>query len=354
MSGLSGDGPKGILRQGWSASVGDYAIDGGWTGKGSQLVVVDAAGGVFGFEGTSGTVRWEHAEAHQGGVLAMAIHPGGELFATAGQDGRVLIWNAEDGQVSQSIELGGGWVENVAWSSDGQWIAVSVSRRVHVFGVEGQEVWRSDEHPSTVSTIVWSNGGELATACYGQVAFFDGSSGAVLQKLEWQGSLVSMVLSPDGNVVACGSQDNSVHFWRRSTGEDSQMHGYPGKPSALSFDDSGTLLATSGGEDVTVWSFDGDGPEGTSPGVLALHVKTVTALTFACRGRRLASGARDGAVVLWSLQNNGQGVPVGAALVGGEEDMPDVVSGLAWRPDDRGIAALDANGGVTYWRVMDR
>jgi hypothetical protein len=31
-----------------------------------------------------------------------------------------------------------------------------------------------------------------------------------------------------------------------------------------------------------------------------------------------------------------------------------VVSGLAWRPDDRGLAALDASGGVTYWRVMER
>ena len=132
------------------------------------------------------------------------------------------------------------------------------------------------------------------------------------------------------------------------------MHGYPGKPSYLAFDESGTLLATGGGEDVTVWSFEGDGPEGTSPGILALHVKTVTALRFAPRGRRLASGARDGAVVVWSLQGDGQGVPVGAALVGGDDMVPDVVSGLAWRPDGRGLAALDASGGVTYWRVMDK
>ena len=132
------------------------------------------------------------------------------------------------------------------------------------------------------------------------------------------------------------------------------MHGYPGKPASLSFDDKGILLATSGGADVTVWSFDGDGPEGTSPGVLALHVKPVTCLSFARRGMRLASGARDGSVVVWSLRNNGEGVPVGAGLVGGDDDIPDVVSGLAWHPDDRGIAAVDASGGVTYWRVMSR
>ena len=60
-----------------------------------------------------------------------------------------------------------------------------------------------------------------------------------------------MELSPDGDIVACGSQDNSVHFWRRSTGMDAEMTGYPGKPSHHSFDDSGKLLATSGSERIT-------------------------------------------------------------------------------------------------------
>lgn len=354
MSGLSGDGPRGVLRQGWVAAVGDYGIACGWVQSGKVLVVGDAAGNVYGFEGTSGKTCWEHPEIHQGGLLAMDMHPSGTRFATGGQDGRLLIWNAEDGQVSHTIDVGGGWVENVAWSSDGQMVAVSMSRRVYVYQADGQELWRSEDHPSTLSSIVWSASDELATACYGQVAFFAASSGEPLQTLEWQGSLVSMVLSPDGNVVACGSQDNSVHFWRRDSGQDSQMHGYPGKPSSLAFDDSGTLLATSGGEDVTVWSFEGDGPEGSTPGVLAIHVKTVTSLTFARRGMRLASGARDGAVVVWSLRSDGQGDPVGAALVGGDDNLPDVVSGLAWRPDDRGLAALDASGGVTYWRVMER
>ena len=142
---------------------------------------------------------------------------------------------------------------------------------------------------------------------YGRVTFFGASTGALCQKLEWTGSLVSMVLSPDGDVVACGSQDNSVHFWRRSTEEDSMMSGYRAKPSALAFDETGTLLATGGGEAVTIWSFRGSGPEGTRPGVLEHHVQTVTTLAFARRGMRLASGARDRGVVVWSVGRDGQG-----------------------------------------------
>ena len=345
MSDLSAESPKGVLRRGWSATVDDYAIAGGWTLHGKTLVVADSAGSVYAFDGKSGASAWTEQGAHDGGVLAMAIHPSGTTFATAGQDGRVLVWGVAKGRAKQAIDVGAGWVENVAWSPDGQWLAASCSKQVRAYGADGEEAWCSDDHPSTVSAIAWSRAGELATACYGRAAFFDGSTGELRQKLQWKGSLVSMVLSPDGNIVACGSQDNSVHFWRRSTGEDSMMSGYPGKPSALAFDDTGALLATGGGDRVTVWSFRGNGPEGTRPGVLDLHVEPVTTLAFARRALRLASGGRDGAVVVWSLRKDGEGGPIGAAVVA------DVVAELHWRPDGRALAGLDAQGGVTVWRV---
>ncbi len=345
MSDLNVGSSKGALRRGWSAAVGDYAIAGGWCLRGEALMVCDAEGSVYAFDGKSGATVWERRGVHEGGVLAVAIHPSGTAFATAGQDRRVLIWSAAEGQVSRAIDVGSGWVENVAWSPDGQWLAASCSRQVHAYGADGAEVWRSDDHPSTVSAIAWSSVGELATACYGRVTFFDASTGELRQKLEWKGSLVSMVLSSDGDIVACGSQDNSVHFWRRSTEQDSMMSGYPAKPSALAFDDTGTLLATGGGEAVTVWSFQGSGPEGTRPGVLELHVQPVTTLAFARRAMRLASGGRDGAVVVWSLQRDGEGGPIGDAVVAG------VVAELYWRPDGRSLAALDARGGVTVWRI---
>ncbi len=345
MPDLNGGSPKGVLRPGWSAEVGDYAIAGGWTPRGEALVVGDAAGGVYAFDGKSGATIWAQREAHEGGVLALAMQPNRAAFATAGQDGRVLVWSAADGRIIQTIDLGSGWVENVAWSPDGQSLAASCSREVHAYGADGTEIRRFHTHPSTVSAVAWSGAEELATACYGRVTFFDASTGTVRQKLEWKGSLVSMALSPDGDVVACGSQDNSVHFWRRSTEQDSMMSGYPGKPSALAFNDSGTLLATGGGDAITVWSFQGKGPEGTRPGVLELHFGAVTTLAFARGGRRLASGARDGAVVVWSLGRNGQGDPVGIAPVA------DVVGAVYWRPDGRALAALDAKGGATAWRV---
>ena len=60
---------------------------------------------------------------------------------------------------------------------------------------------------------------------------------------------------------------------------------------------------------------------------------------------RLASGDRVGGVIVWSLYEDGEGGPVGVGVVGGH------VAELFWRRDGNGLAALDARGGVTVWRV---
>lgn len=336
---------EGILRDGWTTEVRDYVLACEWALGGKALIIGDAIGGLFAYDGKSGERIWGLSDQHDGGLLTLEVQPKGELLATAGQDGRVQLLRAGDGAVVKNIDLGNQWVEHLAWSNDGELLAVACSRLVYVFDSNGTENWRSDPHPSTVSALAWSGNAELASACYGRVIFFDAFANEEKQRLEWKGSLVSMVLSPDGDIVACGSQDNSVHFWRRSTGEDSMMSGYPGKPSQLAFDHSGTLLATSGGEAVTVWSFAGSGPEGTRPGSLELHTESISSLAFAKKGMRLASGSRDGSVVIWKLQQDGGGNPIGAAITTG------LVSAISWRPDGRALATANQKGAVTVFRL---
>ena len=198
---------------------------------------------------------------------------------------------------------------------------------------------------STVSAIAWSRNDELATACYSKVAFYDVIENKTKQTLQWKGSLISMKLSADGDIVACGSQDNTVHFWRRSTGQDSMMSGYRGKPSSIAFDSTGKLLATGGSEIITVWSFENDGPEGTTPGQLYHHQSFVSDFSFAPQGKRLASGARDGSLAVWGLKNDGHGGSIGTS------QMSAQVSSIAWRKDSRALAAGDARGLVVTWKV---
>ena len=348
MSNIEPFSPRGMLHEGWTAEVDDYAIVCGWAMGGKIFIVGDSAGGLYAFESLKGNTIWKNENVHKGGLLAISINSEGDIFSTAGQDGCVRFWSSEDGKELKKIEIGKGWVENLKYSPDDKYLAVALSKNAYVFNLEGQEIWKSEDHPSTISAIAWATNNELATACYGQVAFFDINNNKINQKLEWQGSLISMVISPNGDIVACGSQDNSVHFWRRSTGHDAEMTGYPCKPSNISFDHSGTLLATGGSERVTVWSFEGNGPEGTIPGELGHHTQPVTSLSFSNKGMLIASGSRDGSVVVSFLEKNGNGNPVGAAFSGNS------VSEIAWRPDDCAIAAVNSVGGINIWNFKVR
>ena len=55
--------------------------------------------------------------------------------------------------------------------------------------------------------------------------------------------------------------------------------------------------------------------------------------------------SRDGEVAVWALKSGKQGKGIGVA------DATDAVSQLYWRPDDRALAALDAQGCITVWRI---
>ena len=76
------------------------------------------------------------------------------------------------------------------------------------------------------------------------------------------------------------------------------------------------------------------GPEGTRPGQLELHSKPISSLCFAPKVYRFASGAKDGTVIIWDLNSDGEGNPIGAAMITGK------VSDVAWRPDGRALQLL--------------
>lgn len=339
----------GVLGPGWRTRVGDYARCLVWDAAGRQLLVGDAAGTLTCLDAATGAVRWE-TRAHDGGVLALAAHPSRPLLASAGADGRGCLWALDgDGTPAPLRALPGdtAWVEHLAWSPGGNSLASASGRVLRLWHADGTPLAQCDAHVSAVSGLAWCGEAEIASACYGRVTFWQTSTGRPRETLDWKGSLISLVVSPDGAIVACGSQDRSVHFWRRYSGEDSMMSGYPAKPAVLAFDHRSRLLATSGADHVTVWSFAGAGPEGTRPGLLDAHEGQVSALAFAASRPRLAAADRAGLVLLWDIDDRGEGRAVGAA------PATAAVEALAWHPDDRTLAAADAAGAVSLWRVGD-
>jgi WD40 repeat protein len=344
MSGLTPPPPPrttGPLRPGWTTRLPEYPRAVAFSARGDRLWALDAAGGLRAFDPASGRLLGE-ALAHPGGGQALAVHPAGGPTATAGEDGSVALWGDAPGAPLDRWAGPGGWVERLAWCPAGERLAWAAARHVEVRGPGGAR-WRAPPRPGAVCGLAWTPAGELVTASAGEICVWRPPAPEPVARKEWPGAFVSMALRPDGEVVACAGHDRRVHIWRRSSGDDAEMSGYPYRPTALAFDAAGQWLATGGSERVFGWSFAGAGPEGTRPLQLELHARPVSALAFTRRGATLASGGLDGGVGVWGLRGG-----TGGCLAGAVVGAP--VAALAWRPDDRALAVADQQGGLSALR----
>ncbi len=283
---------------------------------------------------------WRRVEAHRGGVLALAADCAPAGFVSGGDDGAFLRIGA-DGAVREIARFGQKWVEHVASHGGGKdpgLLACAVGRNVHLFDAEGQTL-KTLAHPSAVSGLVFdARGKRIAASHYnGASLWFVASKTANPRVLEWKGSHTGIALSPDGDVVVTSMQENALHGWRLSDGQDMRMSGYPLKTRALSFSRTGKWLATSGADTVVLWPFFGGGPMGKAPLELAGGDNAPCSFV-ACHPQQdmVAAGFADGLVVLADIGTE-RILPVAAPGRG-------AISALAWSNDGTHLAIGSETG----------
>jgi WD40 repeat protein len=300
----------------------------------------DAAGRAA-FALGDGTVRFEGGEtveAHDGAVLAAALHPTGEGLVSGGDDGR-LVWSRTAG-AEELAAVPGRWIDAVAASAESKLIAFSAGRELHVRDAADAKFARTFSHEKSVADIAFDpKGRRIAAATYGGVALWYARIEA--QKplmLKWAGSHVVSAFSPDGKFLVSAMQDNQLHGWRVADEKNMRMGGYPAKVKSLSFLAKGNMMATSGANGVVVWPFAGStGPMGKQAAEVgydeaAMVVRVATAPSLGW----VAAGLDDGRV--WACDLAGQQIiPVKA-----EKGSP--ITALAMSADARRVAWGDEDG----------
>ncbi len=335
------------FRLGWTATVADHVISLSWSTDGHRVAIAAVSGPISVLDAATGKAVHE-LTGHGFGTTVVAWQPGGTHLASAGQDGKVRLWDALAGTESLALDGGGSWVEQLTWSPDGKLLAAAAGKRTRVWDAAGTLVRELPLQPGTVTDLAWRPGTQLlAVLAYGAATTYDPVLGVEpVKRFEWKGSPLRMAWSPDGNVLAHGNQDATVHFWYYQSGADLQMYGYPTKVRELSWDFSSRFLATGGGPMACIWDCGGKkGPEGSKPQMLEGHEENLTDIAFQARGYLLASGAGDGRVLLWQPANKK------APLIGQHRFTNAEASTLAWSPDDKSLAAGSGAGGVALLRL---
>ncbi|WP_338664139.1 WD40 repeat domain-containing protein [Pararoseomonas sp. SCSIO 73927] len=315
----------------------DFLLDQRGTGRELGAWVADVA---FGKEGRSaafalsdGSIHlatpadhageWRKLEAHDGAVLNM-IPDSADGLLSGGDDGK-LLHIAPDSTTEVVSDFGTmKWVAHLAAHPSGL-RAVAVGKNVHLLDGKGAKVKILGPHPSSVGGVAIDAKGKRVFASHynGVSSWFVGAKEDKPRVLEWKGSHHVIAVSPDGQNVVTGMQENALHGWRLTDSQHMRMSGYPAKTHSLSFTAKGRWLASSGADAVVLWPFFGGGPMGKAPTEIA-GGDQVICTRVACHPQHevVVAGFGDGLVLMAEIAS-GKVVPVAAPGRG-------AVSALAW------------------------
>ncbi|MEJ2376931.1 MAG: WD40 repeat domain-containing protein [Pseudolabrys sp.] len=249
--------------------------------------------------------------ADEGNERRANVHAGGILCAVG--DGRRIVSGGDDGMLIETGAAGEHralataerkrWIDQVALAPDGA-IAWSAGKTAHVLTVKGED--RTFEAPSTVAGLAFAPKGlRLAIAHYnGATLWFPNAQGAEPQRLEWKGSHLGVIISPDGRYLITAMQEPTLHGWRLADGQHMRMSGYSARVRSLCFTADGDHLATSGAEALILWPFDGkQGPMGRQPQIMARSQARVVAVACHPKQPVVAAGYADGSVFMVRLDD---------------------------------------------------
>lgn len=204
----------------WDADTGkqlskieDAGVDVAWSPDGKLLAVLPPEGRVILWNANTGEVS---SNVPCGYCMSFAWSPDGALLATTanGYGAQTHIWDIKTGQNLEVIP----WNASlVAWSPDGQTLAIGSDALIHLWSlIQHREIglFSGSEESSNTVGLEWSPDGNLLAVSFyynNQVFLLDGKTGELLHTFKLlRDSSLSLAWSPDGQWLASGSTGSEL------------------------------------------------------------------------------------------------------------------------------------------------
>jgi WD40 repeat protein len=163
------------------------------------------------------------------------------------------------------------------------------------------------------------------------------------------GGVRSVAVSPKGQTLASGGDDNTIKLWNLNTGQEAlTLSGHSAAVRAVTFSPDGQTLA-SGSDDKTIKLW--DLRTGQAIFTLSGHSQAVTAVAISPDGQTLASGSDDQTIKMWDLEAgtrlNLKTAGEICTLVG----HSNYIQSVAFSPDGLTLATGSCDNTIKLWNL---
>jgi WD40 repeat protein/serine/threonine protein kinase len=282
-----------------------------------------------------------------GGIVeCVAFSPDGQRLAIASSDSMVRVLDAGSGKELLVLKGHEGYARAVAFSRDGQKIVTGgADKTARVWSAaSGRELATLKGHRGWLNSVAFSPNGQkiVTTSRDGTAKVWMATGAELLTFTGHSNDVYSAHFSPDGQQIISGSWDRSVRVWNSSNGRELLVLGghTTGVYGANVSPDNSWIASGSLDGLVKVWAANGrevlsfKGHRGSGG---------VSSVEFSPDSRRIATGSEDGTAKVWE-------VPSGKEVMSLQGHSAAITS-VAFSPDGSRLATGSEDHTTKIWHL---
>ena len=285
----------------------DRFVTGNWDGK-------------IGFWNTNidGTQKLLNTVAgHEDSISQVKYSPDGKIIATAAWDKTIKLWDAETGNLIDTLTGHNDGINSIAFTSTSLNSSYKEGGYILLSGSEDKTIkfWNITDKAKLIKTLTGHTD-----------------------------SIKAIAISPDGNLIASGGYDNTIKIWSISGELLQTIDAHKLAVTSLAFTrDSNTLASGSWDNSIKLWSIVDGGTSNNLLHTLTGHQDGVTTISLNSNGTLLASGSGDRTIKLWNTKTG--------ELIKTLRGHTSQINSLGFSSDDQSIISGEEQQGLFWWNL---